>query len=242
MKVYSLLGHIGKREVPGRLYKYLPSCYADSFVERGVVLFSNLAHFRMSEDIGRRDLLEGLHRDYPDNPVTIKAMHGHGWFRGRAAFLNSINTQRLFVFCLSEILDDSLFKRFSSDACVEIVNPLEFIRRCRVAVGKNFRFRDSSLLDGFISYYLPNRPAPIDVTNPRQLAFCKHEAYAVEREYRLAFPLKGALKQTRRIVRMEGFSFDEEIAALISAKQKVIIGSISDIATVHTRSPVKAIG
>jgi hypothetical protein len=92
-------------------------------------------------------------------------------------------------------------------------------------------------------HYLPNRPAPIDVTNPRQIAFCKHEAYAVEREYRLAFPLKGALKQTRRMVRMDGgFSFDEEIAALISDKREVIIGSISDIATVHTRSPVKAIG
>jgi len=217
-------------EVPGRLYKYLPSCYADSFVERGVVLFRNLAHFRMIEDIGRRDLLEGLHMDYPDNPVTITSLHGRGWFRGRAAFLNSINTQRLFVFCLSEILDDSLFEKFSADACVEIVNPLEFIRRCRVAVRKKFYFRDSDLLYRAISYYLPNRPAPIDVTNPRQLAFCKHEKYAVEREYRLAFALKGALKRTRRMVRIdEGFSFDEEIAALNSDKREVMAPSATSL-------------
>ncbi len=225
-------------EIPGQLYKYLPSRYVDSFVKQGIVLFRNLAHFRKSEDIGRRDLLEGLHLDYPDNPVTIQARHGSGWFRGRAAFLNSINTQRLFVFCLSEILAGSLFKKFSSDACVEILNPLEFIRRCRVAVGKKFYFRDSGLLNGPVSYYAPNRPAPIDVTNPRRLAFCKHESYADEHEYRLAFSLQGALKQTRRIVRLDGgFSFDEEIGVLVSDERKVIIGSISDIATVHTYSP-----
>jgi hypothetical protein len=220
------------KEVPERLYKYLPSRYADSFVNRGDVLFRNLAYFRKIEDIGRRDLLEGLHMDYPDNPITIEAIHGPGWWRGRAAFLNSIDSQRLFIFCLSEILDDSLFKKFSADVCIEIINPLEFIRRCRVAVGKKFYFRDSGLLHGAISYYLPNRPAPIDVTNPRQIAFCKHEAYTDEREYRLIIPLRGALKHTRRIVN-EHFSFDEEITAGVSDERHVIVGSISDIATMH---------
>jgi hypothetical protein len=222
--------------VPGRLYKYLPSRYLDSFVGQGLLLFRNLTHFRKIEDIGRRDLLEGLHLDYPDNPVSVTSLDGSARFYGRAAFINSINTQLLFVFCLSEILDDSLFKKFSSDACVEIINPSEFIRRCRVAVAKTFFFRDSPLLDRGISYYMPNRPAPIDVHNPRHLAFCKHESYADEHEYRLAFALRGAFKQTRRLVRMGGgFSFDEELEVLTSDKREVTIGPISDIVTVHTQ-------
>ena len=228
-------------EVPARLYKYLPSRFVDSFVKRGDVLFRNLAYFRKIEDRGRSDLLEGLHMDYPDTPITIRTVDGRLRWQGRAAFLNSINSQRLFIFCLSEIFDGSLFEEFRVDACVEIVNPPEFIRRCRVAVGKQFRFRDSSLLHGVTFYYMPNRPAPIDVTNPRQIAFCKHEAYAYQREYRLAFPLNGAFKLTRRIVN-EHFSFDEEIAAGVSDERHVIIGSINDIATVHTRSSSEAEG
>ena len=221
-------------QVPARLYKYLPSRFADNFVRRGDVLFRNLAYFRKVEDRGRNDLLEGLHMDHPDNPITIEAVDGRVRWQGNAAFLNSIDPQRLLIFCLSEIQDESLFEEFSADACVEIVDPPEFVRRCRVAVGRQFRFRDSGLLHGRTFYYAPNRPAPIDVTNPRQIAFCKHEAYSHQREYRLAVPLRGALKLTRRIVN-ELFSFDEEIAAGAPDERHVIIGSISDIATIHTR-------
>jgi hypothetical protein len=221
-------------EVPTRLYKYLPLCFADNLLRHGDVLFRNLAYFRKIEDRGRRDLLEGLHMDYPDNPVAIEAPDRGMLWRGRAAFLNSINPERLFVFCLSEGLDDALFQEFLADACVEIDDPSEFIRRCRVAVARKFLLRDSGLLHGRVSYYAPNRAAPIDVTNPKQIAFCKHAPYANQREYRLAVPLKGAFKLTRRIVNQR-FSFDEEVAAGVSDERHVTIGSISDIATVHTR-------
>jgi len=220
--------------VPARLYKYLPSRFADDFVRRGDLFFCNLAHFRKIEDRGRRDLLEGLHMDRPDGSITIEMKSsGYRW-QGKASFLNAIDPQRLLVLCLSELLLDSLFEKFRSDTCVEITDPSEFIRRCRMAVEKQFQFRDSDLLHGGVLYYAPNRPAPIDVTNPKQIPFCKHETYSQEREYRLAVPLKGALTVTRRIVN-ELFSFDEEVAAGISDERHVIIGCIDDIATLHSR-------
>lgn len=219
---------------PARLYKYLPSRFADGFVRRGDLLFRNLAYFRKIEDRGRGDLLEGLHMDRPDNPIAIEAVDTRVRWQGRGAFLNSIDPQRLLVFSLSEILTDSMFGEFNADTCVEIMDPPEFIRRCRIAVGRQLHFRDSSLLYGRVFYYAPNRAAPIDVTNTRQIPFCKHEAYSHQREYRLAVPLRGGLKLTRRIVN-ELFSFDEEIAASVPDERRVIIGSMSDIATIHTR-------
>jgi hypothetical protein len=73
---------------PERLYKYLPLRFVESVVGRGDILFRNLAYFRKVEDRGRTDLLEGLHMDYPDNPITIDAAAGGRLWHGRAAFLN----------------------------------------------------------------------------------------------------------------------------------------------------------
>ena len=62
-----------------------------------------------------------------------------------AAFLNSINTDRVFVFCLSTKLDNSLSAEFDADVCVEILNTREFMERCERKVLKQKRFSESNL-------------------------------------------------------------------------------------------------
>jgi len=218
--------------LPSRLYKYLPSAFVETLVDRGNLFFRNLSYFRKIEDKGRSDLLESLHMDRPDNPITLETPDGQVHWQGRAAFLNSINANRVFVFCLSEILSELLFQEFKADACVEIVDPGEFVRRCEATVHKQRRFSESGLLHGRVEYYAPNQPVRGDITNPRTIPFFKHQAYSHQSEYRFIVALKNGLQLTRSIVN-DLFTFDEEIAAGIEASRHVFIGSIRDIVRVH---------
>lgn len=219
-----------------RLYKYLPSQFVDRFVSRGDLFFRNLAYFRKIEDRGRSDLLEGLHMDRPDNPITIETTDGRIRWEGTAAILNSIDPQKVFVLCLSELFCDSLFEEFNADACIEIIDSCEFMRRCQSTIGKQIRFAETGLLHNRVNYYAPNRAISHDVTNPRLIPFFKHEDYSYQNEYRLVVALKSGLKLTTRMVN-ELFTFDNEVSAGIPNFRHIFIGSISDIVKVHTRSP-----
>lgn len=218
--------------IPTKLFKYLPRKFVESVRERGDILFRNLSYFRRIEDIGRSDFLEGLHMDLPDNDITITAVdNGLSW-KGRGAFLNSVNQDRLLIFCLSEVLSKDLYAEFEADACLEIVDPEELIRRCRRVVSRQRRFAESELLHNFVEYYAPNEPAVRNVKDPRQIPFFKHRAYSQQQEYRLALALRGGLSHTERIVN-EQFTFDDEIAAGKPSHRHVFIGPIADITHVH---------
>lgn len=217
---------------PSRLYKYLPSGFVETLVERGDLFLRNLAYFRKIEDKGRNDLLEGLHMDRPHNPITLQTLDGKALWRGRAAFLNSINANDVFVFCLSEVLSESLFQEFMVDACVEIVDPCEFIQRCDAMVRTQSCFSESGLLHGSVEYYAPHQPVRGDVTNGRMIPFFKHESYSHQGEYRLVVAIKCGLQLTRRIVN-DLFTFDDEVTSGIEGSQHILIGSIRDIVKVH---------
>ena len=215
-----------------RLYKYMPESFIPQFIERGDLLFRNLSYFRQIEERGRSDLLEGLHMDYPDNDITIQTTDGRVSWKGRAAFLNSINTDRLFVFCLSEVLSPALYAEFNADACAEILDTVEFLQRCCHTVSAQPRFAETGLLHDQVEYYAPNKPAKRNVKDPRSIPFFKHEAYSNQHEYRLAVALRNGLKITQRIVN-EAFTFDKEVLAGKPAHRHVFIGSIKDIVRVH---------
>jgi len=218
--------------LPTKLFKYLPRDFVDTVRGRGDLLFRNLSYFRRIEEVGRNDLLEGLHMDRPDNDITIEAVDGGLTWKGPAAFLNSINHNRLLIFCLSEVLSEDLYTEFGADACIELVDPEEFIRRCQEVVCTQPRFAESGLLHNRVEYYAPNAPAIRSVKDPRCIPFFKHQTYSRQREYRLAVALRGGLKMTQRIVN-EQFTFDEELAAGRSDHRHVFIGPIEDITRVH---------
>ena len=222
---------------PARLYKYLPSRLAASVVAKGDLLFRNLSYFRKIEGIGRQDLLEGLHLDRPDNPVRIQTQDGRAW-EGPAAFLNSIDQDRVFVFCLSTEHSDDLYREFEADACIEILEPEAFLSQVRRVVSRQRRFASSGLLDGRVVYYAPNRDLGLDPTDVKRIPFFKHEAYANQSEYRLAVALDRGLSLKRRIVN-HLFSFEAELEASASAERHVLVGSIAGLTKIHFRPVVQ---
>jgi hypothetical protein len=221
-------------EVPLRLFKYLPSQYVGTFVGRGDFLFRSLSYFRKVEEKGRGDLLEGLHQDRPDEPITLEGVDGFKW-QGVASFLNRISAERVLVFCFSQNLTDSLFTEFNSDACVEILDPVELLRRCEATISRQQRFADSGLLKGWVEYYAPDRAAFRSISEPTNIPFFKHDSYMHQHEYRLAVALRGGLRITQQIVRDE-YDFESEIETAVAAKRHVILGSIEDVVRIHRQS------
>ena len=217
---------------PMRLYKYLPQQFVKKFVDRGNLLFRNLSYFRKIEDKGRNDFLEGLHMDYPNNDMIIETTNGRTRWEGRAAFLNSINPDRVFVFCLSEILSNELFIEFNADTCVEIIETEEFISRCNETISRQQRFSESGLLHDRVEYYAPNKRTKRNVKDPLCIPFFKHKSYSHQREYRLSVSTHGGLNLKKRIVN-KLFTFNDEVATGKSAHRNVVIGYIGDMVKIH---------
>lgn len=227
-------------KLPPRLYKYMPSQYVDAFLAKGTMQFRNLAHFRKCEEKGRRDLLEGLHMDHPDNPVTLQNLtrpEQSPWI-GEAALLNSINPEKVFVFCLSHRFSSALFEEFPSDACVEIIDTKQFIHRVARRVGNLLSFRQYGLLHSPVHYYAPNKPTEVPVGDPLTIPFFKHMDYSHQDEYRLVLSLRGGLKLKTSVIHWKLHSFDDEVAAGVSADKSIDVGSLADISKVHYLNPL----
>jgi hypothetical protein len=218
--------------MPTRLYKYLPVQFADGFRRRGDLLFRNLAHFRKIEEKGRGDLLEGLHMDRPDNPITLTREDGRTFSYEGAAMLNAIATERLFVFCLSTALRSSLFGEFNCDTCIEILDPGEFLRRCGQKMARQARWQEPGLLHGPVEYYAPNRPVLGDVKNPRCIPFFKHKSYGHQNEYRLAASLTRGFRMKTSII-LTGHDLEAEARQRVSDHRVIRVGSLDDITLVH---------
>lgn len=221
-------------QTPERLFKYLPSRFVEQVLRRGNLLFRNLSYFRRIEEDSRGDLLEGLHMDYPDNPIKIETIDGRVKWEGKAAFLNRVKPDKLYVFCLSQELSPALYDEFGVDACIEITDTHEFLRRSERVIATQIRFAESGLLHGPVLYYEPNKPFCGDVTDVRTIPFCKHDNYKHQAEYRLAIATRGGLTLTRQIVN-ELYSFEEDVAAGTDGRRQLIIGAVHDIARVHHR-------
>lgn len=74
--------------------------------------------------------------DCPDNDVAIDNLTQGSRWQGRAAFLNSVNSDRIFAFCVSETMSPALYQELSASACIEIVDVEEFIRRCSQTIAR----------------------------------------------------------------------------------------------------------
>ncbi len=195
--------------LPERLFKYIPEQFVESFVESGDLLFRNLSFFRKNEEKGRGDLLEGLHMDHPDNPITITnlSVPSNPPWVGDAAMLNSIVPDDVFIFCFSKGLSVNLYKEFNCDTCVEIEDTQAFMGRLKNAISKLLSFQQYGLLHGKAYYYEPDQAAPADVSDPLNIPFFKHASYAHQKEYRFVLPKKNSLKVTKSIIHWELFSF-----------------------------------
>lgn len=220
-------------DTPEKLYKYLPSKFVNSVIRKGTLLFRNLSYFRQYEDNRRGDPLEGFHRDNPDNDITIKNLSTGKVINGDFSFLNSTNTDLIQIFCLSKTLDRSLFEEFEADACIEIIEVDEFLRRSRIAVKRFLPAHSSGLLFGSVKYYKENAPAGFDIKNPKNLSFAKGIHYQHQEEFRMVFGSKKAFNLTQQIVINQRYDFIGEAKKGVPKEKQVKIGSIDDIVKIH---------
>jgi hypothetical protein len=217
----------------GLLYKYLAAPFADAFVRRGEILFRSLSYFRAIEHAARGDEAEGVHIDAPDNDVTLETNTGIR-VSGRYRYLRSVNQELTFAFCCSTELSDDLFVAFGADTCVEILDPEAFFLRCRVAVRTPLPIDPPGLIHRPVAYFRPNREAPLDVTNSKNLPFLKHFGFADQKEYRAAFARQGGFTQVQRIVQPH-FTFAEEIAAAGRHERLLRLGDLRGITNIIAR-------
>ncbi|MBT9175582.1 MAG: hypothetical protein DDT22_01262 [candidate division WS2 bacterium] len=218
--------------IPERLYKYIPSEYAENMLRRGELLFRNLTYFKQYEDEQRGDPLEGHHRDNPDNDMVITNLSTGKGIKGDFSFLNATDSDLIYVFCMSTINSSDLYGEFKSNACIEITDVEKFILRIRVKLKHLISCHKSGLLHGDVKYYAANKVAEFNIKDPKELAFAKDKMFKHQHEYRLVFGTKKAFKLEQKIVINKGYNFkDETIKG--TAKEKLIkIGDISDFANV----------
>lgn len=187
--------------IPNRLYKYMPTRYVDDFVHRGIILFRNLTYFRRYEtDPSRGDLFEGRHIDRPGGGIKITSSSTGHTVEGDFAFINSIQTERVFVFCMSTRRDPDLYEAFDADACVEITSPGQFVKDCRQALKAVTSLSGYRLFCRQVEYYGKNKAALGNVKDPSMIPFFKPVEYAVQSEYRLMLADLASLKLKQRIV------------------------------------------
>lgn len=211
------------------LYKYLPSKYAHAFLDRGEILFRNLTYFRQHEGRVRGDPYEGIHKDHPGTNVVLENLTQGSRIVGKLSFLNSTNSDLVFAFCLSQKLSKDLMVEFESDACIEIFEPSEFIRRVRFALARLVSVHRFGLLAQPVHYYHPAEAACFDIKKPTQLAFAKNKSYAEQEEFRLSFGSRQAFKLVQQITQPQYDPYEDAIKG--QSKEKLIkVGTLRDIA------------
>jgi len=122
---------------------------------------------------------------------------------------------------------------FESDACIEIFEPNEFIRRVRFALARLISVHPIGLLAQPVHYYHPTEVAFFDIKEPTQLAFVKNKSYAAQEEFRLSFGTRQAFKLVQQITEHHYDPYDDAIKG--QSKEKLIkVGTFRDVARLVT--------
>lgn len=218
--------------IPERLYKYLPSKYVENVLRRGELLFRNLTYFRQYEGEQRGDPLEAHHKDNPDNDIEITNLSTGKIIKGDFSFLNTTDSDLIYVFCMSKTHSLNLYKEFNSDSCIEITDVKKFLLRTKMKLKRLVSFHKSELLHGDVKYYAANKLAEFNIKDPKELAFAKDESFKNQSEYRLIFGTKKAFKLVQKIVINAAYDFRGEAMKGKVDEKLIKIGDMSDIANV----------
>lgn len=216
------------------LYKYVPQKYIESITNKGEIYFRNLSYFKKFENQHRNDIYEGMHRDNPDNPVTIQNITRGTEVKGNYTFINKVNCNQIFIYCLSKSYNSNLFRMFESNSCIEIFDVTEFSRRLKkkIVTGKQTH-KKYRLLQGDVVYYQKNKAIEEDITNPYRIPFLKDKSYEEQDEYRFVFGFGNDCLNVTRQVASEKYKYEEESKIVIEKTIRITIGSILDIAKIH---------
>lgn len=117
------------------LFRYISSEYAESFVEKGEMLFRALSYYRDYDDDGvRADDLEGTRVHLPSDGLKITKVNTGEIISLPHRFESSAKEGDIFVYCLSTIFSDSLAEKFKADTCIEILDSAKLLALVRSAL------------------------------------------------------------------------------------------------------------
>ena len=190
--------------------------------------------FKQMEDAARKDVSEGCHVDNPDNDVLLENITTGKRFIGRFSMRTSINTDKVFVFCMSKTYGDGLFENFGCDACVCITDTGAFLQRCHRAIKRLVFVNLLGCLHGDVEYYSVNRASTHrSIENPTDIPFLKHNFFREQDEYRIVFGSKGAFKLTKRLIVNQEWDTEPDHLSGTPREQFLGVGSIADIVSVR---------
>lgn len=138
---------------------------------------------------------------------------------------------RVFVFCTSLELSETLFKKFGAAGCVEISDVQEFSNRISRHLRKSaHNIKNREILSGKVGYYGFGEEPGTRHACPDQIIMSKDSRFSGEKEYRIAF----AKDSDAFAVNNVNYSFTDTLGinAAKGIPKKLILGSLNDIAKV----------
>ncbi|PHV38586.1 hypothetical protein [Janthinobacterium sp. BJB304] len=178
------------------VYKYIPEQYVANFL-RGEVLFRSLSYFRDLEDEEKKvrgDMYEGTRLHQKPEGLDLMLNDDPKPTIMQGSFESRVQSDDIFVFCLSTVLSTDLANDFKTTACIEIHNPSYLIGRIRSALERRPSVKNKKLLHDTVQYYGPEQEVGVAWALPDRIAMSKTRDYEWQSEYRLAFSIKNAFE------------------------------------------------
>jgi hypothetical protein len=175
------------------LYRYFSERNAQSFIERGEVLFRSLSYFRDYEDGGvRSDEHEGTLVHLPTDGLKVNKVATGEVVALPHQMEASAKEDDIFIYCLSTELSKEIAQRFSAEVVVEIHDQTRFLALVRSSMALRKRLQVSKLVSQPVRYYEWHEPPIVDWALPERIAMRKPMSFGWQKEHRIAVPLGDA--------------------------------------------------
>lgn len=217
------------------LYRYFSDInHMQKFIERGEVYCNSLSFFLSCEEKSRRDETE--------DACVYRPLSGLEVFNQTTQTKPILSMQfnskvkepnRIFIFCMSGVLSETLYKKFKAQACVEIFNADEFRNRLSAKISSKFKegiLKNDQLLSDFVTYVSTADPPGVRHACPDQIIMAKSDRFKDEVEYRFAFADCADAFEVNNVE----YTLSEGTVPTLSTKEKSVleIGPLSDICKV----------
>jgi hypothetical protein len=236
--------------LPPILYKVLPETRARRLVHQGEMMWSTLSWFQNEEDDYRGDKSEGSRRYYPVNGLPINRFERNGRPDNASFTLSSHGIvsrarQSNHIFIYSMTLDPMLAIGDPSDrACIEIFDPMTFVRRVRDAVKQHRKARPETFIHDRVQYWASENPPGNVWPLPHLLTMHKHEDHEWQREFRLAFGIRANVFDFENVecfIVEKDFHWPRLILDPPSHRKKLHLGALEDCCRLLERVNATAI-
>ena len=210
--------------------------WAEAFLS-GEVMFRSLSYFRDFEDRTTKQVIgdryEGTATSMPDGGVILRARETGQVvkFVEPFAFNKVVDTENIYVYCVSNSYSDDLVREFNAVACIEMLDKRAFFDRLRPALPVGATF-----VSGRVEYYRAIADAEalkrlITSASPKDVVLSKLEQFRYQDEYRFAFSCTTALNDGSALRCLREFkptaNPDEHHEQLLA------LGDLRDISKLH---------